>query len=206
MVVGRPRTFDIDKALDRALMVFWRKGYEGTSLADLTNAMGINRPSLYAAFGNKEDLFRRVLDYYSQRHMAFIGDALNQPTAWSVADHLLNGAADMLSDPGTPPGCLMVQGALSCGDNADCIRREMITRRAVGEAAIRERLERARSEGDLPANAYPADLALYLMTVIHGMSVQAASGATHDELRRIVKAAMRSWPKQGSVYQKNGYR
>src|SRR5215831_16019645 len=116
---GRPRTFDLDKALDRALQVFWRKGYEGTSLSDLTEAMGINRPSLYAAFGNKEDLFNRVLDRYSEKYAAYIHYALNQPTARFVAQALMNGAADLLSSPRNPSGCLMVQGALSCGETAD---------------------------------------------------------------------------------------
>src|SRR5579864_399381 len=99
MSTGRPREFDIDQALDRALRVFWRKGYEGASLADLTRAMGINRPSLYAAFGSKEELFRKALDRYAEGPAAYVGEALNEPTARAVAQRLLSGTIDLLSDP-----------------------------------------------------------------------------------------------------------
>src|SRR5260370_23346247 len=108
---GRPRAFDIDKALDRALRMFWEKGYEGTSLADLTEAMGINRPSLYAAFGNKEALFRKALDRYTSGPAAYVSEALDKPTARGVVERLLGGAADLLTNPRNPRGCLMVHGA-----------------------------------------------------------------------------------------------
>src|SRR5215470_5642962 len=125
---GRPRTFDMDKALDRALDVFWRKGYEGTSLSDLTKAMGINRPSLYAAFGNKANLFRKALDRYDDGPATYVHEALDEPTAHAVVERLLRGAVDLLTDPCTPPGCLMVQGALACGEAADPIRQELASR------------------------------------------------------------------------------
>jgi AcrR family transcriptional regulator len=195
MAVGRPRAFDVDEALDRALRVFWRKGYEGTSLRDLTRAMGINRPSLYAAFGNKEALFRRALDRYSEGPARRMSDALGEPSAFAVVERLLRSTADALTNPRNPPGCLAVHGALSCSQAAEPIRKELIERRAASEAAIRERFERARSEGDLPADADPADLARYLATVIQGMAVQAAGGASRDELRRIAETALRAWPR-----------
>jgi len=192
--VGRPRSFDMDQALERALQVFWRKGYEGTSLSDLTGAMGINRPSLYAAFGDKEALFRNALDRYAEASASYVREALNQPTARGVVEKLLRGAASRLSNPKNPPGCLNVQGALACGGEADPIRRELASRRAAGEAAIRQRLKRARAEGDLPPNANPTDLARYVATVLHGMSVQAAGGATRAELQRVVQTALQAWP------------
>src|SRR5947208_505542 len=182
---GRPRSFDLDKALDAALQVFWRKGYEGATLSDLTEAMGINRPSLYAAFGDKETLFRRVLDRYASGPGAYAAEALNERTARAAVERLLRTAAHSLTSPQHPRGCLIVQGALSCGDEAESVRRELITRREQGEAALRRRLQRARTDGDLPASSNPADLARYYVTVLHGMCIEAASGASRAELHRI---------------------
>src|ERR1700686_3982772 len=104
---GRPRAFDPDTALEAALRVFWQKGYEGTALSALTAAMGINRPSIYATFGNKEALFRKALDRYSERMTNFTAEALKEPTARAVAERLLVGTADLLSRPGNPKGCLV---------------------------------------------------------------------------------------------------
>src|SRR5438094_4748444 len=113
--VGRPRAFDVDEALDQALRIFWRKGYAGASLPDLTRAMGINRPSLYAAFGNKEMLFRKALDRYAEGPAAYVCEALREPTARAVVERLLRGAIKLLTDPSNPGGCLAVHGALACG-------------------------------------------------------------------------------------------
>lgn len=193
--VGRPRAFDADRALDRALRVFWRKGYEGSSLSDLTKAMGINRPSLYAAFGDKQELFRRVLDRYAEGPTAHVLDALKEPTARAAVERLLHSTVDAISDSRNPRGCLLVQGALACGDDAGGVRRELTSRREAGEAAICARLKRAKSEGDLPPDSDPVALARYVATVSNGMAVQAASGVTRAELRKIVDMALRAWPK-----------
>jgi AcrR family transcriptional regulator len=190
---GRPRTFDIEEALDRALHVFWRKGYEGTSLPDLTEAMGINRPSLYAAFGSKEGLFRKALDRYGERSGALLSEALKEPTARAAAERLLCTMADALTDPKNPRGCLAVQGALSCSEAAESIRQELNARRAAVETALRERFDRAKVEGDLAAEADPADLARFVATVIQGMSVQASGGASRDELQTDAATALRGW-------------
>src|SRR5262245_29688993 len=115
MAVGRPRTFDTEKALDRALKVFWRKGYEGTSLPDLTKAMGINRPSLYAAFGNKEALFRRAIERYIEGPASRVREALGETTARRVVEQLWRGTIDLVTDPRNPRGCFLVQSALACG-------------------------------------------------------------------------------------------
>jgi AcrR family transcriptional regulator len=191
---GRPRQFDLDEALDRALEVFWRKGYEGTSLPDLTEALGINRPSLYAAFGSKEGLFRRALDRYFEGPGSYVREALKEPTARGVAERVLGGAAELLSDPRKPKGCLAVQGALACGEAADSIRQELIARRAAGQVALRERFERAVAEGDLVAGTDCATLARYLMTVMHGMAVLATGGVSRDELLGVAEMALRAWP------------
>jgi AcrR family transcriptional regulator len=191
--LGRPRAFDPDAALDRAMHVFWAKGYEGASLSNLTRAMRINRPSLYAAFGNKEQLFGKVLDRYMDGPVAFFGKALAAAKARNVVEQIFLGTARMAEDPRTPAGCLLVQGALACG-NASA-RKEVAARRAAAEVALRRRLQRAKREGDLPKNADPAELAHYVMTVIRGMAVQAAGGASRDQLHRVAEIALRAWPK-----------
>jgi AcrR family transcriptional regulator len=191
---GRPREFDVDEALDRALRVFWRRGYEGATLPDLTAAMGINRPSLYAAFGSKEELFRKALDRYVEGPAAFVREALNEPTARAVAEQLLGGTIDLVTDRRNPRGCLIVQGALACGETAESVRQEVAARRVAGEVAVRQRFERARADCDLPAEADAADLARYVVTVMRGMAVQAAGGASREDLRRVAELALRAWP------------
>jgi AcrR family transcriptional regulator len=189
---GRPRAFDPDQALDQAMRVFWERGYEGASLADLTKAMRINRPSMYSAFGNKEKLFRKVLERYTSDSANYVRDGLQEPTARGVVKKILFGAAEALSAPGKPRGCLLVQGALACGAGSRGIQRELCARRAAGEALIRQRLERAKLEGDLAAEAKPAQLASYVVAVLNGMSVQAVGGASREKLRGIAERAMRA--------------
>src|SRR5437016_2691023 len=193
--LGRPGSFDPDTALDRAMHVFWAKGYEGASLSDLTRVMRINRPSLYAAFGNKEQLFRKVLDRYMDGPLAYFGKALAAPTARDVVEQIFFGAARMAGDPRFPSGCLMVQGALAVGNAARSVQKEAVERRAGSEVALRRRLQRAKREGDLPKNSDPAELARYVMTVLQGMAVQGANGAGRDQLRRVAQIALRAWPK-----------
>jgi len=192
--MGRPRSFDIDRALDRALQVFWRKGYEGTSLSDLTKAVGVNRPSLYAAFGDKEALFRKALDRYLNGPAAYTQKALKEPTARAVVERLLRGAADLNTAQRNPGGCLTVQGALACGEAGDSIRQELAAYRAAGEAALRRRFQRAKSEGDLPATVNSVDLAGYVATIVYGMAVQAAGGATREKLQNVVEMTLRTLP------------
>ncbi len=194
MAIGRPRAFDKDQALDRALDVFWRKGYEGASICDLTAAMGINPPSLYAAFGNKEGLFRQALDRYAEMHDVFLQEALGLPKAKDCIAALLRRTAEALTDKSSPAGCLLVQGIAGAGEHAKCISDELCARRAANEKAVRDRLKRAKTEGDLPKDADPAALARYVATVTQGMAVQAAGGATRAELRRVAETALRAFP------------
>jgi AcrR family transcriptional regulator len=194
MRTGRPREFDVDEALDRAMAIFWRRGYEGTTLDELTAAMGISRPSLYAAFGDKEQLFRKALDRYVNGPAGYIGAALAQPKVRDAAAALLAGSICLLTNAGNPGGCFVVQGALTCSASAESVRQELVAVREAGMALVRERLETARSDGELPESVDCDDLARYLATVVHGLSVQAAGGATREQLQRVADLAMRAWP------------
>jgi AcrR family transcriptional regulator len=184
--VARPREFDVDAALCAALNVFWKQGFEGASLTDLTRAMGITRPSLYAAFGNKEALFRKALDRYYEMSMGFIDPALAEPTLRRAIEKLLYGYADAFTGNAHPAGCLATNGALACSEAAEPVRLELVARRDAAEVALRARLTRARAEGDLAPRSDIAALSSYLMAIIQGMSVQAASGAPRDTLYAIV--------------------
>jgi AcrR family transcriptional regulator len=197
MAGGRPRAFDVDEALDRALEVFWRQGYEGTALSDLTAAMGINLPSLYATFGNKEALFRQVLDRYAQGPAAYAARALELPRARDVVEALVYGAIELTTGPGTPLGCINVNTAQACGPDAEPARHEAITRRAADHAALRRRLSRARAEGDLPPGADPGALAGFVTTFIDGIAVQASGGTSRAQLRRAAAIALKAWPASG---------
>jgi AcrR family transcriptional regulator len=191
---GRTRQFDLDEALDRALEVFWARGYEGATLPELTRAMGINRPSLYAAFGNKEQLFRKALDRYQTGPMSFLTEALRKPTARAVAEAIFSGFVKMQRDRDKARGCLVVSGALACGEEAETVRRELAHLRQAAVTALRQRFERAVQEGDLPAGTDCATLARYVATVLNGLAVQSASGATEKELGLVSAVAMRAWP------------
>ena len=191
---GRPREFCVDHALAQALGVFWAKGYEGASLTDLTEAMGITRPSLYAAFGNKESLFRKALDLYEREKMAYVGKALSKPTARQVAETMLRGAVDTACDCEGPHGCLRVISSVACGPAAQSIHDDVIERSNKGKQALIERLERAKAEGDLPANVDAQGLARVLVSFLQGISVQANQGATRAELDQLVETALSLWP------------
>ena len=190
---GRPREFCVDEALAQALRVFWEKGYEGTSLNDLTEAMGITRPSLYAAFGNKESLFRKTLDLYEREKMAYISEALEKPTAREVAETMLRGALANVTGDG-PHGCLRVIASVACGEGAQSIRCEIMERSKVGRDALVKRFERAKAEGDLPANVNVDGLMRVLVAYMQGISVQANMGATREELNELVETALSLWP------------
>lgn len=194
MARGRPRNFDVDEALDAALALFWRHGYEGTSLAALTDVMGINMPSLYAAFGNKETLFRKALDRYLQQPAAYFPTALEESTARRVTEKLFQGAIDMVMNPRHPDGCLLVQGGLATGPVAEWVCKELGGVRAKAESALRGRYERAIAEGDLPRKTDAAQLARYIVTVLWGLSVQRSGGASRSQLKGVVQLAMRAWP------------
>ena len=192
--MARPREFDCQLALDAALRVFWEKGYEGATLDDLTRAMGINRPSLYGAFGNKAQLFDKVLERYASGPAAYVVDALQAPTARACAEAILRGAADLCTGPENPGGCLVVHAALATGGTGDCVRKALVEFRARGDRAIRERFERARIEGELPEGTDPAGLARFIAVVVRGMAVEAASGAAREDLEPVILMVLKAWP------------
>jgi AcrR family transcriptional regulator len=192
--VGRPRGFDADEALERAVLVFWAQGYDGASLDDLTGAMGITRTSMYRAFGNKEDLFRRALERYTEGPASYFAQALGRSTAGDVATAFLGGAVRATTRPGCPTGCLGVQGSLAAGESGRQARDTLAAWREQGTAHLRDRFQRAVDEGDLPPGADPGLLARYLMTVANGIAVQAAGGTAREELQLVADMALRCWP------------
>ncbi len=192
--MGRHREFDVEKALDAALCVFWRKGYEGASYADLTEAAGIERPAFYSAFGNKEALFRLALDRYSERFLHYIPEALQLSTARQVAAHILFNAADLNTRYPDHTGCLGINGAVAASDDAEPVRQALIDFRAAGQAQLRERFERAKAEGDLPETAKADALAAFVMALTHGMAVQAKAGFSREMLEAVAEQALSTWP------------
>ncbi|MFH8462631.1 TetR/AcrR family transcriptional regulator [Streptomyces sp. NPDC017991] len=178
----------------RAMLVFWRHGYEGASTANLTNAMGISTTSMYAAFGNKEKLFRKALERYTEGPSAYMARALEEPTALGTATAILAGTVRTTTRPANPHGCLGVQSALTVSDSAEEVRDLLVAWRNDGHSCLRERFQRAVDEGDLPADTDPGLLARYLTTFGYGIAVQAASGVGRDELQKTADAALRNWP------------
>ncbi len=196
--MGRHREFDVEKVLDAALCVFWRKGYEGASYADLTEAAGIERPALYSAFGNKEALFRKALDRYSERYLDYIPEALKLPTSRQVAAHILYNAVNLNTRFPDHTGCLGINGAVAGSDEAEPVRQALIDFRAAGQAELQERFERAKAEGDLPETANTEALAAFVMAMTHGMAVQAKAGFSRDMLNAVADQALSTWPAKTS--------
>jgi AcrR family transcriptional regulator len=191
---GRPRKFDTAQALDTALKLFWRHGYEGTSIAMLADAIGINVPSLYAAFGNKERLFLQCIQRYGELNGKMYHESFEKKTAREVARSILEGEVELVTRRGTPDGCLMVQGALATSPESERIRKTMAGMRGIAEKWMTERFQKAVDEGDLPSDADPKALACYLMSLNSGLAVQAKSGVKKKQLLKVVEIAMQNWP------------
>ncbi|HEY6816782.1 MAG TPA: TetR/AcrR family transcriptional regulator [Croceibacterium sp.] len=189
---GRPREFDVEEALAAALRVFWEKGYDGASLTDLTEAMGITRPSLYAAFGNKEELFKRALDLYETEKLAYVGAALAAPTARGVAQRMLEGTiANITSEC---RGCLGVIASVGCSNADSPIRADVRGRAQSSRAAMIERMERAIEDGDFTLPVTAEAMTQYLTAVMQGIAVQSGAGASRAELEQVAEATLAIWP------------
>ncbi|WP_113891991.1 TetR/AcrR family transcriptional regulator [Roseiarcus fermentans] len=190
--MGRPREFELDDAIEKATDLFWRNGYEGTSLSDLTTAIGISPPSFYFAFGNKEGLFRKVIERYFAEQSKLAEAALRKPTPRAVATHFLNGYAVVLTDPRHAPGCLAMNSSLPCAAG-DPLRAWLAELREQTRMRFRDRFAEARG-GGLPAGMDADALARLVMVTAWGLAVEAQSGATRKELRRTVALALPAWP------------
>jgi AcrR family transcriptional regulator len=192
--MARPRVFDIEKAVETATDLFWKNGYEHTSLANLTQTMGITPPSFYFAFKSKDSLFWKVIEHYQATYLGYMEEALRQPTARGVAEYVLYGCADTYTEPSHPRGCLIVNCSLPCSDDAIEVRRELAKRGRTRHVKLRRRFQEAKSSGDLPSNSDPDELARFILVVRWGMAIAAQSGASRKDLHRTVVRAMQAWP------------
>jgi len=188
---GRPIGFDKDVALEAAMLLFWERGYEGTSMADLTQAMNLNPSSIYAAFGDKQALFSLTVQHYMATRAQYAVEALEQPTLEKVIRALFDKTVEFLTTPGHPPTCMTLAGAMGCSVDAAPARDLMKEIRKRNQIAIKERLLKARKSGELPAGMNVDDYTRYLSSILAGLSVQAANGSTRPELKRISQMALR---------------
>jgi AcrR family transcriptional regulator len=193
---GGKRTFDANAALEKALDLFARQGYEGTSIAELTQVMGINPPSLYAAFGNKRHLFDLVVERYGEHRRPYLEEVLAQPTAQLAAERYLIGAVEYDTAPGQPPGCLTVQACLACDSDERDVADQLADVRRSTQETMQRRFEQGLAEGDLSTGTDCAALARFLSTVDQGISVQASGGASRDQLLEVVAIALAAFPER----------
>lgn len=192
---GRPREFDRDQALLRAMEIFWAQGYEGTTLADLQKAMGgLTAPSFYAAFGSKEDLFREAVELYKKTQGGPIGKALTEgPTARASVEAMLRASAESVCGPGTPRGCMMVLAGINCAATNKSVEDFLREQRALREKGLRQRLRRGIADGDLPASTDINGLVSFYTSILDGMAIRARDGASRKALTDIVRYAMAAW-------------
>jgi AcrR family transcriptional regulator len=190
---GRPREFDRDAALDQALQLFWKRGYEGTSIADLTQELGITAPSLYSAFTSKADLYREALAHYQEQQGASTAQALaEKPTFKAAMGWMLRHAAHEFTRPGYPPGCMVATAVLTCASENEEVARHVAGLRAGSLKNLRARIERAVAEAELPVDTDTEALARFVGALIQGMSVQAQDGADEAALLKIAETGLKA--------------
>ncbi|MET8829240.1 TetR/AcrR family transcriptional regulator [Streptomyces sp. NPDC004610] len=193
---GRPRGYDPERALDAAMLTFWTQGYEGTALSDLTAAMGMSAPSVYAAFGDKETLFRKAVERYMAGPGSYLGAALEQPTAEALAHTFLHGAVEAVAGEDTPPGCLVVQGALVVNPRSASVRAYLTGLREDGVTVLADRLDSFPGTAGLPPGTDSRALARLLVSVVQGLAVQAASGVPREALHTVADQLLACWPRR----------
>lgn len=191
---GRPRAFDREVALQAAMTVFWEKGFTASSMTDLCQRMGINSPSLYAAFGSKEALYAEAMAHYVKKFSPLIWTAIEQaPTARAGFEAFLMGSARVLTGAEWPTGCMLTLSTVA-SEGAGCLGEQVIAARQGALTALEARLHQAVVDGELPASVDVKGLARLFSCVQQGMSVQARDGASRQELEAVAAAAMRAWP------------
>ncbi|WP_411141559.1 TetR/AcrR family transcriptional regulator [Streptomyces sp. x-80] len=193
---GRPRSYDPELALNSAMLTFWTQGYEGTSMSHLTTAMGMSAPSIYAAFGDKETLFYKVVERYMAGPGAYLHAALDQPTAEALARTFLHSAVEAVTGDRTPHGCLIVQGALAVGPRSASVREYLTRLREDGVKSLADRLQSFSGADGLPPGSDPSALARLLVTVVQGLAVQAASGVPRETLHTVADQMVTCWPRR----------
>lgn len=192
---GRPRTLDRDEALETALRLFWRHGYEGTSIADLTVAMRVTPPSLYALFGSKEQLYREALDRYGATYGSFAARAFaEEPSARRAVERMLREAIDVYAKSPEPAGCMLASGTLACAPEHASVAADVAGRRQATIAMIKARFDRAVGEGELPPSTKTQALASFYAAVVQGLSIQARDGVGRAALGALVDVALSAWP------------
>jgi AcrR family transcriptional regulator len=188
---GRPIRFDKDAVLEAAMLLFWERSYEGASMADLTQATGLNPSSIYAAFGDKKALFQLAVKRYMEIHAQYAVKALEEPTLEKVVRALFANTIAFLTTPGHPPTCMTLAGAVGCSVDAAPARDLMTEIRKQNQVAIKKRLLKARNSGELSNDIDVGDYTRYLSTILAGLSIQAANGSTKAELKRTAEMALR---------------
>lgn len=193
---GRPRGFDREIALRAAMLLFWKQGFDGTSYTDLTRATGMSKPTIYATFGDKIELFRKAMTFYAEQAMTVYQDALEQPTAREAVAACLRLARGLNDKTDEPLVCFLVQGALTGSADTKELRAELGALQRRATQLLQKRLEQGKRKGELPAKANTKAMAEYFTSVVTGLSVQASNGATPRDLHQVIEMAMAAWPNE----------
>ncbi|MBB4291476.1 AcrR family transcriptional regulator [Rhizobium leguminosarum] len=192
--MARPREFDESEVLEKAMLVFWQKGYEGASIYDLMTATGLTKSSIYKAFNSKEGLFWKANERYKKDHLGFIEEALVLSKPRDIAEAMLRGEADMHTNPEHPPGCFETNGALACSEESVDVQRALVDSRFGFQKRLAKAFRNTSENGPMLPNASPEEAASFVFTLIQGMAVQAKAGLSRAELQKFVTLTMMAWP------------